>query len=117
MYATITDRQLMAFKGAPTLEQMQAAVGGYIETVFRVDSPCRKGVEIDVYANEEGLLIGLPIDHINKHTGYPIAGNIVITASKNGNTIEATPKEIEAALPFIGRLAVSATPEMFGLLN
>lgn len=41
-----------------TLEDMQKAVGGYIEIFFRDNM--EQG--FDYYANEEGLLIGLPVN-------------------------------------------------------
>lgn len=46
---------------APTLEQMQAAVGGYIETVPYFTAYCnhKRG---QCYANEDGILKGLPVN-------------------------------------------------------
>ena len=48
---------------APKLDQLQAAVGGYIETVpyFTKFRMCRRG---RAYANEEGLLKGLPMNYV-----------------------------------------------------
>lgn len=116
MYAMIKSRSLVPSVGIPTLEQMQAAVGGLITTAFRLDSPCRKNVSVDVFCNDEGLCMNLPIDHVIKSNGSPVAGDMIIVAvnENNGETIEATPKEIEAALNEIGILPVTMTPDMFG---
>lgn len=43
-------------RGCPTLDQMQAHVGGSIDTAFRVKSDSRRHVTIDAYCNDEGLL-------------------------------------------------------------
>lgn len=42
-----------------TLEQMQAAAGGYIEMPYRWASKTRKGVTIDLVCNEEGRINGM----------------------------------------------------------
>lgn len=67
----------------PSLEQMQEQVGGYIE-------PCPKHTEwhkgntpyttkmYDAYANEEGLMYGLPINrHATEILGYTILGDVL----------------------------------------
>lgn len=59
-----------------SLEAMQAGVGGYIETVF---VPHFKG---QVYANEEGMMIGLPSNAWSNRIGYPgLVGNLVVAFS------------------------------------
>lgn len=56
--------------GDPRLDRMQAVVGGYIETAFRMDSPIREGVTIDAYCNEEGMLFsGVPVIRITPRNG------------------------------------------------
>ncbi len=60
----------------PTLEEMQKAVGGYIEPV---DAMMTDGTV--AYANEEGLLIGMPpnpkaTEAVN--WPYPIVGPVII---------------------------------------
>lgn len=85
----------------PTLELLQSVVGGYIEPMFTVTSPCRKGYEITGYVNEEGLLINLPIFAGISVDGdvRPFAGNLVITAlTRNGNTALLTEEEMQAVV-------------------
>lgn len=70
-------------KGGPSLEQLQTAVGGYIELVkVRYQGRIR-----EAYVNEEGLLKGMPINqkasgwYQDAHTGEtcnPLVGNIAI---------------------------------------
>lgn len=83
---------------SPTLEMLQSAVGGCIETMSRIMSPFRKNVEIDAYVNEEGLLIGLPIYFavLDEHGVRPFAGNIVFVGANfnTGNSVALTEDEI-----------------------
>ena len=56
-----------------TLDQMQKAVGGCVELVHT------PSVNWDVYANEEGLLIGLePNMAASLITGVPLVGSVLI---------------------------------------
>jgi hypothetical protein len=115
MFYTIVDRKITKVLGTATYDIMSDTVGGLITTLTRVDSPIRKGVEIDAYVNDEGLLIDLPIDHILLPYKSPIAGNIFITASnEDGATIPMVDLEINAMLPFIGRLPMTLSPIDFG---
>lgn len=113
MYATIIDRKIQTHEGAPSLEKMQEVVGGYICTGLRADS--LGGRSVDVYCNDEGLYMDLPIDHVRLPDKSPLAGNLIIVVSNaRGETVPATFEEIEQVLPFIGRLPVTMTPEDFG---
>ena len=70
---TVTERNSAA---RPQLEELQKAVGGYIEAV---DAYLPEGTQ--AYANEEGLLVGL---HQNPEGTkavkwpYPIVGPVII---------------------------------------
>lgn len=81
------------------LEKMQAVVGGYIETMFRVNSPFRKHITLSGYVNEEGLIIGLPIvGAVVDEYGYrPFAGSMVIVAEndRTGNQSVMTQEEVD----------------------
>jgi len=60
----------------PQLKELQEAVGGYIEPV---DAYLPQGTE--AYANEEGLLIGLPPNLAGAAAvkwPYPIVGPVVV---------------------------------------
>jgi hypothetical protein len=76
-------------------------VGGYIETLGRVDSPFRSGIVIDSYVNEEGWILGLPIlMSFNGVYGVDgkgsFAGNIVFVGSNDmGESVPLTDEEIE----------------------
>lgn len=102
MYATIIDRNVTLHDGTPTLDQMQDAVGGLIETAERYDTN-RKNITIDVYCNEEGLLEGLDYTY-HTRAGQCILGNLVLTASnnKNGKTVPATREELAMAILDMG---------------
>ena len=99
MYGTTLGGSLSTFVGVPSLSEMQSAVGGYIETVTRTMSPYRKGIELDVYADEEGMLKdGTPVWFVRSDTLSSVAGEIVITASDDqGETVAATEEEIRFA--------------------
>lgn len=76
-YATITTDNVCTIHDAdrPTLQQMQEAVGGYIEgvTVGLQGDRCR------MYVNEEGLLKGLPTNTVGSLMyGGDIRGDIVV---------------------------------------
>lgn len=108
MYATITDRKLEIHDGIPTLTAMQEAVGGYIETAFRVPSSTRKNITVDVYCNEEGHLMSLPIDYVTID-GSPMAGPLVFTGGDvtTGDTVDITKDELYAALKQLKELPIT----------
>ncbi len=103
MYVTLIDRKLATVPGVPSLEDAQKVVGGYIETALRCPSKERKNISIDVYCNEEGLMIDLPIDYIRLTDGSPLAGNLVIVASDEttGEWVESTYSELKEVLNYI----------------
>lgn len=75
---------------SPSLESMQALVGGHIESV-----PYRGG-RVTVYANEEGLLLGLPP---NRHVGDNlIVGTFVVLGTdEDGDAVSLTDEQLALA--------------------
>lgn len=111
MYATIKNRKVEIFDGVPTLTEMQAAVGGYIETALRVPSPDRENVTVDVYCNEEGLLMGLPLNFVRATDGSYLAGDFVIVGcdESTGETVGLTTEEIGSVFDHLKELAEPIT--------
>lgn len=65
------------FDGLPDLNQ---AVGGYIEGI-----PTPRADTV-AYANEEGLIHGLPLNpRASRWLGQPIVGNVVVLGRRGGN--------------------------------
>lgn len=65
---------------ADTFEALQNVVDGYVEPFFTIPSPEGNG-SLTGYVNEEGLMLGLPIDFGVFHAPnyvVPLAGNAVI---------------------------------------
>ena len=65
----------------PSLASLQEAVGGYIEYI--PPSMIGMGGVIDIIANEEGMVYGLPINHLPTqllapHVPHPLVGNVVV---------------------------------------
>lgn len=116
MYATIKNRKVEIFDGVPTLTEMQSAVGGYIETALRVPSPDRENVTVDVYCNEEGLLMGLPIQFVRGTDGSYLAGDFVIVGCDDltGNTIGLTTEEIGCVFDHLHQLSEDVDPADLG---
>lgn len=106
MWAVIEGPKVTLHQGKPSLAQMQEAVGGYIEAALHHPSP-RKHITVDAWVNEEGLLIGLPIQYRRSTDGSLLAGTIVITATneRTGNTVEATEDEIAAIQKYLEAVA------------
>lgn len=96
MYGITRGGSLSTVDGVPSLSDMQAAVGGLIETAARIESPYRKGIELDIYVDEEGMLKdGTPVWFVRAEDNSPLAGEVVITAADDqGNTVAATESEI-----------------------
>ncbi len=68
-------RQDLTPEKKPTLEEMQAWVGGYIEVV-RVSF---EGKKVPMVVNEEGLIHRLPINYqAGRIAGSPIVGDVFI---------------------------------------
>ena len=72
-----TDGTMSTIDHSPTLTELQAAVGGYIAPIYGPE-------EITGYVNDEGLLIGLPLNLIaSALTGGALVGDAVITGPLN----------------------------------
>lgn len=94
-------RQFLRRPGKPTLAQMQEAVGGYIETGFRMPSKLRPGVSIDFWVNDEGL--GLSDNPVMQYRVgekvYQLAGSAIVTGvDRQGETIELLDEELQQLL-------------------
>jgi hypothetical protein len=74
-------------KGRTSLAILQGVVDGLIERAGMLESKVRRGVVLDAWCNEEGLLVNLPQNRLVGHS--PIAGDIVISAcdASTGETI------------------------------
>lgn len=98
MFGIVKNGKFSTENGTPSLDKMQEVVDGYICTALRYPSPSRKGVTIDVYCNDDGLNIDLPIHLVRHMDGSPIAGDIIIAATRDrsGETISATEDELKA---------------------
>lgn len=81
-----------------TLEQMQQGVDGYIECAGRFQSVEGKGRGITVWANEEGLLRGMPFTCYLASLSAPpqaLVGPLVICADdENGDSVGLTEREL-----------------------
>lgn len=75
----------------PTLEALQKAVGGNIETVIEVgDNSC----SMALLCNEEGLLMGLPYNHTACE--LPLVGPIVAVGVDGEEFVSLTPNQIQS---------------------
>lgn len=86
IHATIirTDGTMTMIDHRPTLAELQAAVGGLIAPAYGPEG-------ISVYVNDEGLLIGLPLNLIaSALCGQGLVGDAVITGPV-GNDGETSP--------------------------
>jgi hypothetical protein len=85
---------------------MQDVVGGWITSALRVPSSTRKGVAVDVWVNDEGLLMNLPIRFVRSTDHSFLAGDLILSASNaGGETIPATEAELDDALSHLLPLA------------
>lgn len=80
-----------------TLENMQKAVGGYIQPIYIRTGGTR---EIIIWVNEEGILDNLPTNFalIRKKGGEIITyvlGDVLITASDGEDTVGLNDEELE----------------------
>jgi hypothetical protein len=106
MFATIREGRLFAHEDIPSLEEMQDVVGGWITSALRVPSSTRKGVAVDVWVNDEGLLMNLPIRFVRSTDHSFLAGDLILSASNaGGETIPATEAELDDALSHLLPLA------------
>lgn len=115
MYATIQNRKVEIFDGIPTLSEMQAAVGGFIETALRIPTD-RKDITVNIYCNEEGLLLGLPIQFTRATDGAYLAGDFVIvgTDESTGETVGLTTEEIGLTFDYLKELSKDVDPAELG---
>ena len=72
------------------LSSMQEVVGGYVECISVNNN-------IDIWVNEEGLLMDLPF---NRYIGsVPVVGTIFAASHNNdGDTLGLNPKQVEIAM-------------------
>lgn len=77
-----------------TLEAMQSIVGGYVECIALPHN-------IDVWLNEEGLLMNLPF---NRYVGgVPVVGTIFAASRNNaGDTLSLSDKQITSVMQMFG---------------
>ena len=82
---------------------MQKLVGGYIEYVF----PNPVGLDVDFWANEEGILLNLPFNRFVYEK--PIVGPILVTGreDEDGLTQSLTDEQIQRVLHKYDHLSVS----------
>jgi Domain of unknown function (DUF3846) len=115
MYATIQNRRVEILDGIPTLEEAQAAVGGLIETAIRIPTD-RKGITVEVYCNEEGLCLGLPIQFVRGTDGSYLAGDFVIVGGDDstGEWVGLTTEEIGSVFDHLKELAEDVDPAELG---
>lgn len=103
MYATVVANRVKFHEGLlPTLEQLQQVVGGYIETADRFQT-ARKNITVDVYCNEEGHILGLPLTYFNQNLS-PIAGDLALVGGNNatGASVHLWHDELWTALKQMG---------------
>jgi hypothetical protein len=84
-----------------SLKIMQEAVGGLITTAF-ANKLSEAG--IDMFANDEGLLIGLEPNLGFEVYGHPtliVGGVILVAADEEGETIGLTDEQIKVGLEFL----------------
>lgn len=84
----------------PTLEKMQAVVGGLIEPAFTWDSPSGKNRAITGYVNEEGLIYQLPqyimVIHVAGTGPRAVSGPMIIIGldDSTGETVILNDEEL-----------------------
>lgn len=78
------------------LKSLQGAVGGPIE-LLSIHTPSGP---LDVWVNEEGILLGLPFNRTVQ--GSPLVGPILVTASNaEGDTIGLSNAQADAAISLL----------------
>jgi hypothetical protein len=88
--AVVTVEELPEPDDGVRLHKMQSLVGGLIEHV-------PTDIGLDLWCNEEGLLLGLPL-HRTPFTVQPIAGDYFLAATdEEGYTVGLTDAEIHQA--------------------
>jgi hypothetical protein len=95
---TVTTRQ------CSSLKDLQALVGGYIESAHRFNN------EDDLYVNDEGLMGKPEFFFLLKGANHPLAGNgIIVGCDDNGSSTDHKTSigEISSTVSFFTRLEVS----------
>lgn len=70
----------------PDLKTLQAAVGGLIEAVYTDRLTTKRG--IDVWANEEGLLLNMKRNFIASHVfGVDLVGPVVLVDNRSDRSV------------------------------
>lgn len=109
MYGVLKGRDLEVIPGIPTLDMLQRDVQGDIEAVLIMMSPDRPDVELVVYGNDIGRILGLPVHFARNTDGQQLHGNLVIVANAvTGETVAATQNELTEALSYLTPVEVPA---------
>jgi hypothetical protein len=105
VYITLTQSGITVNKGVPSLERMQEVVGGNIETVMRIPSDV-EGVDIDIFANEDGNDLQLPVHYylLRGNQAFPIRGNLIATGGRlsDGETVSLSDSDLDNVMNHIG---------------
>ena len=98
MYAVVKAGIVTKFAGKPSLAQMQEAVEGLSCSAISFPRK-RSGITVDIFVNDEGLLIGQVIHYRRTADGSPLAGPLLVTASNLcGETVAADDDDLSRAL-------------------
>ena len=77
-----TDGKMVQMKDRPTLAELHEAVGGYIEYVPITEWAKQLTGHTHMYCNDEGKLMGLPLNHLATEMMLSdndvIVGNVVL---------------------------------------
>ena len=102
-----TDNTYQVVEYEDTLETLQNYVGGYIEYVNITSYFSKeKDIDIDMIVNEEGKIIDLEYNELAS-IFYPydyIAGDALVVATKYGDNISLSDKQIEEIIETIERI-------------
>ena len=86
-----TTKQVIACEGTPSSGELHDAVGGWIESIGRVEVG---GFFVYVWGDEEAHLKNLPITALRLSDGWPLAGHFAVTfVDHEGETTSPTTVE------------------------
>jgi hypothetical protein len=92
-----TDGKIVKMKARPTLAELHEAVGGYIEYVPIMEWAKRLTGCTHMYCNDEGKLMGLPLNHLATEMMLSdndvIVGNVVLMTDDDDLDREADGEE------------------------
>lgn len=98
-------------------ETLREGVGGYIECVRKEIG----GDEVDVWVNEEGLLLGLEPNYWDEELGQPLNGPVIVCrADKDGDSIGLTKAQAEKVMKYLaskGNIAIVGNVMMIDVTN